>query len=67
MSFQFDRIDIDLDLPVLAAIRLRHGSAGNVGDLIPYLKLRQIFKPRLVETLTFECDQTHWKIRCVEL
>src|ERR1700683_5623692 len=67
VSFEFDRIDINLDLPVLAAVRLRYGSAGNVGDLIPYLKLRQIFEPRLVETLAFERDQTHWKIRSVEL
>src|SRR6202050_3724038 len=67
LSFKFDRIDINLDLPILAAVRLRHGSAGNVGDLIPYLKLRQIFEPRLVETLTFQCDQTHRKIRSVEL
>src|SRR5271154_390928 len=63
VSFKFDRVDINLDLPILASVRLRHRSTGNVGDLIPHLKLRQIFKPRLVEALTFERHQTHGKIR----
>ena len=38
---EFQRIDIDHDLPIAAAERLRHRSAGNAGDLVAHVVLAQ--------------------------
>ena len=42
---ELQRIDVDLNLAVGSAVRLRHRRALNVGDLVAHLKLRQILEP----------------------
>ena len=39
---QLDRIDVELDLPVLSSVGLRNGSAGYVGQLIAHIELSQV-------------------------
>ncbi len=67
VSFQLDGIDEHLDLPVRPAKRLRHGSAPHISDLIPDLKLRQVFQLRFAEALALQRKQADRQAGGVEL
>src|ERR1700733_1138580 len=64
VGFELQRIDIDLNLAITAAIRLRHGSAGHVGDLVADLELCEVFEIGLVEAFAFERDEAYGLARC---
>src|SRR5579864_3497981 len=66
MCFELQRIDINHDLPVLAAKRLRHGGAGNICYLVAYVVLAEISKLSFIQALSFEGDQAHWQAGRVE-
>ena len=55
--FELERIDVDLNLAVGAAIGLRHRRSLHVGDLVAHLELRQILEPGFVQALALERDQ----------
>ena len=59
VRFEFQRIDVDHDLPVPAPEGLWHGSTGNIGNLIPNGVLTEIVELSLVDALAFECDQAY--------
>src|SRR3974390_143171 len=53
-GLQLDRIDIELDLAILAAIGLRHGRTGHVGNLVANRELSLVMQLRFVQPLTFQ-------------
>ena len=57
MRLQLYRVDIDLNLPVLAAEGLRHRGARHIGNLVANCELSQIMQLRFVQPLAFQCDQ----------
>ncbi len=61
------RIDIKLDLTILAAKRLRNGCSGNVRNLVANGELSFVVQLRFVQALSFERNKAHGKTRCVEL
>ena len=63
---QLERIDIDHDLPIGSAIRLRDRRARYVCDLVADAELRQVLQLGLVHPGALESDQAHRKIRRVE-
>ncbi len=67
VRLQFQRVDVDHDLPVLAAVGRRHRSAGNARDLIANLKLQIVVELRFVEPLAIDGQQANRKTRCVHL
>ncbi len=67
VGLQLDRIDVDLDLAVLAAEGLRDRSAGHVGDLVAHLELADVVELRLVEAFAFQGDQADRQTGRVEL
>jgi hypothetical protein len=67
ISLELHGIDIHLDLPVGSAKRLRHRGALHVGNLIPHLKLRQIFQLSFVQAFALQRDQANRKAGGVKL
>ena len=51
MRFELERVDVDLNLAIAAAVGLRHGCAGHIRDLVAHLELREILELRFVEAL----------------
>ena len=51
VASQFDRVDVHLDLPVLAAEGLRHGRAGHVRDLVANVELPEVVQLGFVQSL----------------
>ena len=61
VGFELERIDVDLNLPITAAVRLRHRCAGHVRDLIAHLELREILELGFVEPSPLSVTrQTGW-------
>ena len=54
MSFQLQWIDINMDLPIAATEGLRHRCAGDTGDLVTHLELREILQICLVQASSFK-------------
>ena len=48
---QLERIDVDLNLPIGAAVRLRHRRALHIRNLVAHLKLRHILQLGFVQSL----------------
>ena len=66
MSLQLYRIDVDLDLAILAAVGLGNRGARYVRDLVSDLELRKILELRLIHPFALERDQADRKVRSVE-
>ena len=60
-----ERVNINLDLPVGSAIRLRNRGALHIGDLIAHLELRYVFQVRFVQSLPLQRHQANWLRRSV--
>ena len=56
-GLHLERVDVNLNLAVGAAVGLRDRGALDVGDLIADLELSEIFELRFVEAFAFEGDQ----------
>src|SRR5689334_16503602 len=67
VRFQFERINIDHDLPVASAEGLRHRCAGDIGDLIAHGILPQIAQASFVQALAFQSDEADRQTRGIEL
>ena len=67
MRLEFQRIDIDHDLPIAPAERLRHRGARHIRHLVADRVLAQIAQLRLVHPLAFQRDQADRQARGVEL
>ena len=67
MRLEFERIHINHDLTVAATERLRHGGAGDVGDLVAHVILAEVAQLGFVQTFAFQSDQTDGQARRVEL
>src|SRR5581483_11119256 len=66
MSLKLYRINIDLDLPVLAAKRLWYGCAGYICDLITNRELAKIVQLGFIQSLAFQCDEANRQTRSIE-
>ncbi len=66
-GFQLYRIDVELDLAVLAAVGLRNRSPRDVRQLIAHIELPKIVQLRFVESLALQRDQTNGKTGGIEL
>jgi hypothetical protein len=64
VGFELEWIDVDLNLAIAAAVGLRHGGAGHVGDLVADLELCEVFEIGLVEAFALERDEAYWLARC---
>ena len=51
VRLQLQRIDVDHDLPIASAERLRHRCAGHVRDLVAHVVLAEIAQLRFVQSL----------------
>ena len=67
MRLQLYGIDIDLNLPVLAAEGLRYRRSGHIRNLIPNRELSKIVQFRLIQTLALQRDQADRQTGRVEL
>src|SRR5580698_5130907 len=64
--FELQRIDIDHDLAIRAAVGLRNRSSGDVRDLVAHCELRHILELRLIHACALERNQANRKIGSVE-
>ena len=67
MGLQLERVHVDHDLPVLAAVRRRHRRAGNTRDLVANLELQIIVQLRLVQPFALNGQQAHGQAGGVHL
>ncbi len=65
MRLQLERIDVNHDLTIFAAVRRRNGRAGNISDLVSDLILQVIVKLSFVQAFPLDGKQAHRKIRRV--
>src|ERR1039458_5668549 len=64
--FQLDRIDVKLDLAILAAVGLWHRCARHVGNLVANVELSLVVQIGLVEPLSLQRHKAHWQAGGVE-
>ena len=64
---QLHRIDIELDLAILAPERLRYRSAGHIRDLVANVELPLVMELRFVQPLALERHQADRQTRSIEL
>ena len=67
VRLQLVGIDVDHDLAVLAAERLRHRRAGHARELVADRELPEVAQLGLVQALAFQRDQADRQARRVEL
>ncbi len=67
IGLQLQRIHVNHDLAVPAAIGRRNGGAGNAGNLISNLELQVVVKLRLAQPLAFHGQQANGQARGVHL
>jgi hypothetical protein len=63
VGLELQRVDVDHDLPVLPAERLRHGRTGDAGHLVAHGVLSEVPELRLVQALALERDQADGQAR----
>ena len=66
-GFQLHRIDVELDLAILAAVGLRNRSTRDVRELIAHIELPKIVQLRFVEPLALQRDQANRQAGGIEL
>ena len=67
MGFQFERINVDLNLAIASAVGLRNGSSRHIRHLVANTELGKIFQLRLVQALALQRNQADRQVGRIKL